>query len=711
MTGYRPSAGRSIAGAAIRRMLLIFIALFALVAEISAASIHHRLEVTVHGERGEIEVVDRVVLEGSAVFSLAATLEVQAAGGRLEAVGSVMPGVTDYRIVPDGADPVVLSYRGPMGTGKTDIFDMPRAVVDAQGVFLDAASAWYPLFRTAAVTFELTARLPQGWALVGQGRTTVRPDGRQVVVADFPQEDIYLLAGPYTAYSRERHGRTLAAYLLQPDAALADRYLDHIGGYLDFYEALIGPYPYDQFAVVENRWQTGYGMPGFTLLGSRVMRLPFLLTSSLPHEILHNWFGNGVYIDPSEGNWSEGLTAYLADYLIKEADGKGVEHRQRLLARYTDFAADGRDVPVAEFRSRHDDASQAVGYDKVQMLLHMVRRQVGDATFIDSIRRFYADWRFERATFKDLLQFFRTEDWAPGPFYAQWIARAGAPVLALEQASVSETDGGYTLHLGVGQKQGGVPYAVELPVYVMVAGEVQARRVAVSLEGRQRRFALTFDKRPLRVDLDPAFEVFRTLSPLERPSALGRLFGASRQWLVIPRDASPELQAAWHELAQAWGRRYGNVSVIGDDEMGRVPAGDALWLLGWGNRGLAALGSRLEGQGQHRIDDGVEIAGQAYSRDDYAAVLLDPDNARPALGFIGAEDVTAIRRLAGKLTHYGSFGRMVFELPGLNNLRRDRLAVSHSPLSRQLGEQASALRLAPEQQLAERIAVGLPGAR
>ena len=37
-------------------------------------------------------------------------------------------------------------------------------------------------------------------------------------------------------------------------------------------------------------------MPSFTLLGSQVIRFPFILTSSYPHEILHNWWGNAVFV-------------------------------------------------------------------------------------------------------------------------------------------------------------------------------------------------------------------------------------------------------------------------------------------------------------------------------------------------------------------------------------------------------------------------------
>ena len=49
------------------------------------------------------------------------------------------------------------------------------------------------------------------------------------------------------------------------------------------------------------------GFPAtFTLLGRQVLKLPFIVKTSLGHEILHQWFGNSVYIDFVAGNWAEG---------------------------------------------------------------------------------------------------------------------------------------------------------------------------------------------------------------------------------------------------------------------------------------------------------------------------------------------------------------------------------------------------------------------
>ena len=126
------------------------------------------------------------------------------------------------------------------------------------------------------------------------------------------------------------------------------------------YRGLVGPYPYGKFALVENFWETGYGMPSFTLLGPQVIRFPFILHSSYPHEILHNWWGNSVFVDYESGNWCEGLTAYMADHLIQEQRGRGEEYRRDTLQKYRSYVRDGRDFPLTEFRSRHSAAASRI---------------------------------------------------------------------------------------------------------------------------------------------------------------------------------------------------------------------------------------------------------------------------------------------------------------------------------------------------------------
>jgi hypothetical protein len=192
--------------------------------------------------------------------------------------------------------------------------------IGPDGVYLDRGSGWYPHAPQGSgekITFDLTVELPAGWDAVSQGARTEHrrnEDGTLVRYrCDKPQDSIWLVAGKYAEYTREAGNTEAMVFLREPDNDLAGKYLDATSQYIGMYEELIGPYPYGKFALVENFWETGYGMPSFTLMGPRIIRFPFILHSSYPHEILHNWWGNSVYIDYGSGNWGEGLTAYLSD--------------------------------------------------------------------------------------------------------------------------------------------------------------------------------------------------------------------------------------------------------------------------------------------------------------------------------------------------------------------------------------------------------------
>ncbi|MEJ2691158.1 MAG: M1 family peptidase, partial [Deltaproteobacteria bacterium] len=81
-------------------------------------------------------------------------------------------------------------------------------------------------------------------------------------------------------------------YFFAEDRELAGHYREKALGYLARYAKLLGPYPFRRFSIVENRLPTGYAMPTFTLLGQVVVRLPFIVDTSLWHEIVHSWLGN-----------------------------------------------------------------------------------------------------------------------------------------------------------------------------------------------------------------------------------------------------------------------------------------------------------------------------------------------------------------------------------------------------------------------------------
>ncbi|NBX44358.1 MAG: hypothetical protein EBR00_04790 [Gammaproteobacteria bacterium] len=316
-----------------------------------------------------------------------------------------------YRVrLAEGQHEFQLRYQGKVDFGfETPSQEYARGfsetagTINSQGTYLAGSTLWYPWIGSQLLTFELSARSPEGWHLISPGSGSSRDEqGVSHWSSASPVDELHIVGGPLTRYSRSVGAATAEVYLREPDPVLAAKYLESTARNLEMYRQMLGPYPYDKFALVENFWETGYGMPSFTLLGPQIIRFPFILTSSYPHEILHNWWGNGVFVDYDSGNWCEGLTAYHADHLYKEQAGQGADYRRDTLKKYRDFVREARDFPLTEFRSRHSPATEAVGYGKALMTYHMLRRQVGDTVYLRGLQRFYREQRGKQATFMDL---------------------------------------------------------------------------------------------------------------------------------------------------------------------------------------------------------------------------------------------------------------------------------------------------------------------
>jgi len=686
----------------------LFLILILTASDIFAAeTIHHELHVKLRPADASISVSDSVQLPAgtdTAEFSLRNGLTVKVTGAELSLLGESATGqLRHYRMNRLPADGMVqLSYEGKIDSGgiKEPPFDMPEAVLNTEYVYLDNSSAWLPRFDNYPLyTFRLQVDAPQKWQVISQGKRSAIAGGYLFDMPQ-PQDDIYLLAGPYQRYSRMHDGIEIVVYLLEDDTVLAEKYLQTSADYISVYSDWIGRYPYAKFAIVENRWQTGYGMPSFTLLGSRVMRLPFIFNTSLPHEILHNWWGNGVYVDSSKGNWSEGLTAYMSDHFSSEQQGKGSEYRRKALERYANFAAEQGDFALSGFSSRHDEASQAVGYSKSLMLFHMLRKQAGDELFNNRIRQLWQRYQFSYASFPDVIQQLYTdndndEDTGYKLFVEQWLNRTGAPEISLDDVEIKKLDDGYSLTLMISQQQEGPAYQLHIPLAVTLQGRTQTQRENVSLANKNNRLTFKFKQRPQALTLDPDYDVFRLLHSGERPASLGRLFGAKKQYLVLPAKGSAEQVKAWQQMAAAWSRQYQNVELLydndSDSKLKAMHKGAAVWLLGWNNALLKDYqhyftSQYLTSRSQKLAGNTVTIDKQQLHADKYAVVLLDADNSHPPLGFIGASDPETIAAMANKLPHYSSYGVLVFELPEVNNIIKQHLPVLKSPMAWQSEE-------------------------
>ncbi len=651
--------------------------------------IRHALDLKLDPERGTLEVRDRIVLPeplvdapGGLTFFLNASpsVRVEEPGARLLRLNPAEhTDIARYRLTLAPAQhQVTLRYAGTLRHDH----DFTAAHVTAEGVYLDGAGGWYARFPGTRLEMTLEVELPPGWSAVSQGRGEIIADGahssRFRWVETQPQDDLYVVAGRWHRFSREGEFTRAEVYLRTQDPSLAERYLAATERYVALYSRLLGPYPYAKFALVENFWETGLGMPSFTLLGPRVIRLPFILDTAYPHEIVHNWWGNGVSVDIERGNWSEGLTAYLADHLMRELAGEGARYRRDALQKYRNYVDEDEDFALRHFTAKHGHASGAVGYNKALMFFHMLRRRLGDCTFVDGLRRFYREHRFERASYEDLrraLESVSGQDLESE--FSQWVDRVGAPRLDLDGVAAVAAADGFHIRGRLRQTQAGPAYRLRVPVTAQLA-DGGLWRADLEMSGKVTAIDLAVPGRPLKVTVDPEFDLFRELALEEIPPTLGELLGRDGGVAILPADSG--LREAYRLLAI----RLGVDRFELDRGLESLPSGRPVWVLGWENRFRGKVASTLEREGVQLADRTARVAGEPHARAEHCTVLASRATGT-GLAWIGCESETALEGLARKLPHYGKYSYLTFGVEDTVNRLKGSWTRIDSPLEVQLG--------------------------
>ncbi|MBI5179994.1 MAG: peptidase M28, partial [Nitrospirae bacterium] len=581
-----------------------------------------------------------------------------------------------------GVKTFILKYSGVIhhpleqdGNEEAHGIKQTPGIISDEGIYLEKESYWYPVFNKGLVTFNLHIELPPEWDAVSQGERTLHIKEKNLTRVQWnspePQDEIYLIAARFTEYTQQTGRVSAMAFLRTPDKELADKYLNATSQYITMYENLIGPYPYKKFALVENFYETGFGMPSFTLLGSKVIRLPFIITSSYPHEILHNWWGNSVFVDYNSGNWSEGLTAYLSDYLIMEQQGKGIEYRLTTLQKYADYVSTGKDFPLSEFRVRYSAPTESIGYGKSLLFFHMLRQKLGDKDFTAGLQNFYLKNKFEFASFTDIKKSFETASKRDLDIdFKQWVAQAGAPEIRLKDVKAATDKEGYLITGYIEQVQNGEAYHLQIPVAVTMENTERAFQTVLNMDKKKMKFSISAPSRPLRIDIDPEFDIFRRLDRAETPPAISQVLGAKELLIIIPSYAPHSLLQAYQEFAKALSNSNDNKTKVAlDKEIKKLPSDQAVVILGWENIFLKEMISLLS-----KYDISISQAK------DHSVVFSarDPKDKESALLFVASDTIEALPGLSRKLLHYHKYSYLTFKGREPENIAKGRWPVYDS---------------------------------
>jgi aminopeptidase N len=237
--------------------------------------------------------------------------------------------------------------------------------------------------------------------------------------------------------------------------------------------------------------------------------------TTLIHEMSHHWWGNLI----TPASWHH---TWLSEGMATLAEGLYIEHAKGPAA-YGDYMRVLMDQPEGSYRGAVAGVSDTAFWDsfgaqvyfKGAIVLHMLRRTIGDSAFFGAIRSYLRDpaLRYGNAATADFQRWCERSsgtslDW----FFRQWVYAVcdsvDRPALRLSWTSAPGATGA-TLRVTVRQSDR-QPFLYRLPLTLTVAWAKGSKEFPVVVEERSHTFEFNVPEAPTAVVLDKDHDFFFT---------------------------------------------------------------------------------------------------------------------------------------------------------------------------------------------------------
>jgi hypothetical protein len=325
---------------------------------------------------------------------------------------------------------------------------------------------WYPQSMVADyATVRMKITVPEQYEVVATGLPVGEPAPPPGVAEEGPRRRVFAFESSrpvrYLACVisrlREVESRRIATGSASPEGVLlhvlasprqtarARDTADQAAEIFEHYVSLVGDAPYPSFtlAFTERETPGGHSPAYFAVVDQPVQsavswRNDPVNFDSYPsffvaHEIAHQWWGQAIGWKNYHEQWlSEGFAQYFAVLYAEEKLASGVLTNLLRQMRRTAMRQSSQGPIYLGYRLGHIKGDfrvfRSIVYNKAAMVLHMLRRLIGDEAFFGGLRDFYDTWKYRKAGTDDLLAAMEKSSQRDlSRFFDAWVFGASVP--------------------------------------------------------------------------------------------------------------------------------------------------------------------------------------------------------------------------------------------------------------------------------------------
>jgi aminopeptidase N len=385
------------------------------------------------------------------------------------------------------------------------------------------------------MTTRLAVTAPPGMVALGNGVLEARvplEEGERFVwtqKAPHPAYLFTLVIGAFEETHLDVGGLPVSYYVPAGQAEAVERSLGRTPEMIEVFAEKLGtPFPWDKYAqvVVSDFIFGGMENTSASTLFDRVLlderaALDVDMESLVAHELAHQWFGDLVTCRQWSHAWlNEGFATFFEHVWKQHTEGEDayLYNLEEDLEIYLSEVRGRYRRPVVE-RTYADpiDLFDRHLYQKGGLILHALRRELGEEAFWRGLKAYLARHRGGSVETRDLLLALEDETGRSlDGFFHQWIEKPGHPVVEVKV----EGGGNGVVQVAVTQKQGtkkGELFRFGLPLWVVTEQGRTLHRLDVTRA--RETFAVPSKEQAVTLFVDPEMGLPFPLKP-ELPTAM-----------------------------------------------------------------------------------------------------------------------------------------------------------------------------------------------